>query len=71
MVDTGGYWDALYIDGILIAQGHSINLRDVLEHFGYGLEYVDADEEYAIYGEQLPDLLEDVRLDTSCGKEGA
>ena len=71
IVDTGEDWDGLYIDGNLITQGHSINLRDVLGHFGYGLEYLDADEKYAMYGEQLPDLLEDVSLDTACGKEEA
>ena len=42
-----GDWQALYVDGELVQQGHSIPLDDIIELFvdEYGIEYCRMDME--------------------------
>lgn len=43
-------WEALYCDGILLEEGHSLNVRDILEKLDYKVETFSATE-------KLEDLL--------------
>jgi len=58
--DEDGDWYGLYLEGEIVDQGHSVNLREVLAHFGYELEYKDVDGSYGRTGSYFPDNLADV-----------
>jgi hypothetical protein len=40
----GDDWEGLYLDGLLIREGHSLDVRDVLEALGITVDYVMADD---------------------------
>lgn len=50
-------WEAIYIDGLLAAQGHPINLRDVLSFLGIEEESQSASEEAILAGAENGDFL--------------
>jgi hypothetical protein len=64
-VVRGDDWSGLYIDGVLVEEGHRLGVEDVLEvvrHLGpFDVETVDADQEWLESEGNLPKLLGEVR----------
>lgn len=59
---SGEDWEGIYYNNQLIDQGHSINWRNVLEHFGYTIKSksIDSEEQWEILGWNLPNQLSEV-----------
>lgn len=59
----GGDWEALYMDGKLVAEGHSLRIRDVLDAIAdvlpNKLSYIEISDEKAEAGfsENLADMI--------------
>lgn len=59
---SGEDWEGVYYNNQLIDQGHSINWRNVLEHFGYTIKSksIDSEEQWEILGWNLPNNLSEL-----------
>lgn len=56
-----GDWEGLYLDGNLVAQGHSITARDALEAIGHKVDWSEATTaQLEQHGNSLPDNLSEL-----------
>lgn len=57
-----GDWEGLYVDGVLKAQGHSLQLRDVIDFILPGVDFkmIEHPDEYLeSYGGHCPEIYPD------------
>lgn len=55
--DVSGDWEGIYVDGKLIAEGHSLDARQTMEAIGVEFEHRETDLKDS---GSLPDKLEEV-----------
>lgn len=55
-------WEGLYVGDKLISEGHSLRVSDVLSHFGIGIDYVEADEDWLLERGSLPKSFKKVKV---------
>ncbi len=67
LVSNGDDWEGLYIDGVLVNEGHTITLGDLAEAFDCRLTRVDVLSDW-LGGEvgRLPDKLTDIPKTAIC-----
>ena len=60
---SGDDWQGLYLNGELLDQGHSANLREVLKSLGYNVEniYIEQEEIWEELGNSCPNDLDHVK----------
>lgn len=56
----GDDWEGVYGDGKLLAEGHRLNKRDVLDALGIEYEELNADKQWLEDSGRLPTWIEDV-----------
>lgn len=57
----GDDWIGLYLDGVLVEEGHSLHLEAVLRELQVPCHRIDADQEWLEEMGRLPVELEDVK----------
>jgi hypothetical protein len=55
-------WEGLYVNGRLVAEGHSLDAREALEAVGWAVESRELDEEWITERGHLPDGIDRVRF---------
>lgn len=58
---TASDWTGLYLDGVLVAEGHSISEAQVAEALGFTVAYATADEDWLNERGHLPQKLSEVK----------
>ena len=56
----GNDWTGMYVDGVLVTEGHSIPYWDIVKALGFEYKSVTADEEYLEEYGCMPDDLKDI-----------
>ncbi len=54
-------WEGVYLDGVLVAQGHSVDISDVAAALGVEYQSVEADSDWLEDEGELPESLSDVK----------
>lgn len=62
IVSNGDDWEALYIDGVLVAEGHRLTVDDILKTVDVKVENYDVSSEWT-YENSMPDNLSDIPED--------
>jgi hypothetical protein len=57
---SGEDWKGIYADGKLLSEGHSLNIREILENLGYDVDDFDVNQEW-LENEGLPKDLKKVK----------
>lgn len=57
---AGGDWEGLYVDGQLVAEGHTLKWWDVLRALSIDYNTINADEEWMYDVGRLPEKLDEV-----------
>ncbi len=65
IVSNGDDWEGVYLDGKLLAQGHSVDADDILVALGYKVVDVLTEEGWLEDQGYLPENLEDVKLENA------
>ena len=60
IVSNGDDWNGLYLDGVLVQQGHEVSVRSVLKALGIECEEVWCDNEWLEGQGELPAALDEV-----------
>jgi hypothetical protein len=62
IVSNGDDWEALYIDGKLIKEGHRLTAEDILDTMEVMREYYEVSSEWS-YENSMPDTLIEIPAD--------
>jgi hypothetical protein len=60
---TGDDWEAMFVDGVLLEEGHRIDRDVLLDRLFPNCEYKEADMEWLERRGNFPEKLKDVRLE--------
>lgn len=62
-VSNGDDWEGIYLDGKLLAQGHSVSAEDILLALGHKVKYEMTEEGWLEDQGYLPDNIQDVKFE--------
>ncbi len=62
-----GDWEGIYVDGVLKAQGHTLDNGQILEAIGVSARHIDVKTEWIENAGHLPENLSDIPADAKRG----
>lgn len=62
IVSMNDDWEGLYVDGLLVTQGHRVSIHEILEVFGLTVTQEEAEAGWSEDRADLPEELEEVEL---------
>ena len=62
IVSNNDDWDGMYLDGLIIDQGHQLDWEHILSKLGFSLESKEADYDWLSERGNLPSELDDCKF---------